>query len=124
MWNDIECREDTVLIDSYSFGEITVDGVQYRSDLIIYPNRVDDAWWRLEGHRLQLDDLRDVPGETVDLVIIGTGAYGMVVVEPEVRKLFREREVPLQVDKTEKACLAYNCSCLGKRVIALLHLTC
>ncbi|MFC2076186.1 Mth938-like domain-containing protein [candidate division KSB1 bacterium] len=112
------------MIDSYSFGEITVDGHRYLSDLIIYPDRVDDAWWRIEGHRLQVDDLRDVPGETADLIVIGTGAYGMVEVEPEVLKLLEERGVPVQIDKTEKACLTYNCSCLGKRVIALLHLTC
>lgn len=112
------------MIDSYRFGEIVVDGVKYQSDLIIYPDRVDDSWWRLEGHRLQLDDLRDAVKEQADLIIIGTGAYGMVKVEEDVLQLFKERKLSVQVSKTEKACLAYNCSCLGKRIIALLHLTC
>ena len=42
------------MIDSYSFGEITVDGTGYRSDVILFPQRVVADWWRESGHRLVL----------------------------------------------------------------------
>jgi len=112
------------VIDSYRFGEIVIDGKKYRSDVVIYPDRVNDSWWRLEGHRLQVRDLGDVLAESPDVVIIGTGAYGMMKVEPEVLELFDRHDIPVHVEKTEKACLTYNCSCQLKRAVAFLHLTC
>jgi hypothetical protein len=38
------------MIDKYSFGSITIDGRTYDTDVIIYPERIDDRWWRKEGH--------------------------------------------------------------------------
>lgn len=46
------------MIESYTFGRMTVNGKHYSADLIIYPNgRLQDSWWRKEGHRLQLADI-------------------------------------------------------------------
>ena len=45
------------MIENYSFGSITIDGKSYRSDLIIYPDHIDDSWWRVEGHKLCLKDI-------------------------------------------------------------------
>ena len=47
-------------IEHYSFGNITIDGQTYTSDVIIYPERVDASWWRKEGHNLQIEDLAGV----------------------------------------------------------------
>ena len=33
-------------VESCSFGEIVIDGKHYSNDVIIYPTRVDDHWWR------------------------------------------------------------------------------
>ena len=49
-------------IEGYSFGSISVDGRRYKSDLIIYPDRVRSDWWRKEGHQLQLEDIRPQTG--------------------------------------------------------------
>ncbi|MEQ8191120.1 MAG: hypothetical protein ABRQ39_24360 [Candidatus Eremiobacterota bacterium] len=46
------------MIDSYDFGTIKISGKTYKSDVIIYPDRVDGKWWRKEGHSLHPDDLR------------------------------------------------------------------
>jgi hypothetical protein len=45
------------MIDKYSFGRITIDSRLYDADVLIYPDRIDDHWWRKQGHRLQLADL-------------------------------------------------------------------
>jgi hypothetical protein len=42
----------------YEFGIIVIDGSEYRSDVIISNDRVQDNWWRKEGHRLALDDIK------------------------------------------------------------------
>jgi hypothetical protein len=46
-----------MMITSYDFGHIIIDGKRYTSDLIVFPDRVKVGWWRKEGHRLQLEDL-------------------------------------------------------------------
>jgi hypothetical protein len=45
------------MIESYDFGVLRIDGKEYHSDVIIYPEsspggcRVDGSWWRKQGHR-------------------------------------------------------------------------
>jgi len=43
-------------IDSYTFVGIVINRKTSTSDVIIYPNRVDAAWWKKEDHPLQLSD--------------------------------------------------------------------
>ena len=45
------------MIESYNFGKITINSKEYHSDLIIYMNRIDDKWWRKEGHNLCIEDI-------------------------------------------------------------------
>lgn len=33
-------------IEHYEFGKITIDGISYFSDIIIYPDHIEDEWWR------------------------------------------------------------------------------
>ena len=44
-------------IDSYEFGRIVVDGRAFSQDIILLPDGIQDSWWRLEGHRLQIPDV-------------------------------------------------------------------
>jgi len=53
----------TSKIEISSFGLIVIDGRQYTSDLMIYPDgQVKDSWWRKSGHSVTIDDI----GELVD----------------------------------------------------------
>ena len=63
-------------IDHYTFGEIAVDGRSFQSDLIIFPDHIQENWWRQTGHRLDRDDLQNVLADKPDLLVIGTGYYG------------------------------------------------
>ena len=111
-------------IDSYSFGSLVVDGRLYTSDVIIYPGRVDPSWWRKEGHRLQMADLADVLSERPEILIIGTGYSGMMVVPRETKDSIRSRGIDIHVATTGKAVELFN-TMQGKRnMIAALHLTC
>ena len=48
------------LINSYQFGLIVINRRRYTRDVIIFPDRVLDGWWRKEGHRLYVEDLKEV----------------------------------------------------------------
>jgi hypothetical protein len=111
-------------IEHYSFGKIVIDGKTYTSDVIIYPGRVDASWWRREGHYLQDVDLTGVIEAKPDILVIGTGYSGAMVVPRETAEFLKARGIEIRVETTQKAVALYND--LGDRgkVIAALHLTC
>jgi hypothetical protein len=112
------------MIDSYDFGHIVIDGKTYTSDVIIYPNKVNDSWWRKEGHELCVDDLEDVLDKKPDVIVVGTGNPGLMKVLPETEKLIKSKGIKLIVQPTKEACQTYNQLSSSQKVIALLHLTC
>jgi hypothetical protein len=112
------------MIDSYEFGEIIVDGKSYTSDVIIYPDRVDDKWWRKDGHKLSVDDVKDIMNAKPELLIVGTGYSGFLEIASRTKHVLETNGVQLLVANTKKACQKYNELSKTKRVVAALHLTC
>jgi len=111
-------------IDSYTFGRIVINGKTYTSDVIIYPNRVDAAWWRKEGHLLQLLDVEKALQAKPDVVVIGTGYAGIMRVPRETRDQISAQGIEVKVERTSKAVEMYNDLQGAGIVIALLHITC
>lgn len=112
------------MIESYSFGFIRVDGEDYRSDVIIYPDHVDDSWWREEGHSLHIDDLTDIVAQRPEVLVVGTGDSELLRVPPQTANYLESKGVELIVERTHDACNTYNNLCKSRKVIAALHLTC
>ena len=96
------------MIGSYDFGQITIEGKRYNSDLIIFPDKVQAGWWRKEGHRLQIDDLREVLEAKPEVLVVGTGYYGAMTVPDETRKRVESEGIELIVQKTAEACKTFN----------------
>ncbi len=111
-------------IDSYRFGEIVINGRKYSSDVIVLPDRVQGSWWRRKGHELNLEDITGVLTESLEVLIIGTGAAGVMKVPPEVRQEVAARGIKLMVEPTSEAVETYNRLCPSQKVVAALHLTC
>lgn len=117
--------EITEMIESYDFGRITVDGRKYTRDLIIFLNRVKDGWWRREGHKLSMHDLKEAVEAKPEVLIIGTGYNGYMDVSSDVREFFASKKIELIIEKTTQACKTYNRLAKSKRrVVAAFHLTC
>jgi len=115
------------LIDSYNFGVIVINGKRYVSDVIVFPERVLAGWWRKEGHRLAIDDLKTVlkTKPKPEILVVGTGYYGFVKVMPEVEQRLTKKGINLVAQPTREACETFNQLLnKGKRVVAALHLTC
>lgn len=111
-------------ITNYSFGRIEIDGKVYTSDVIIYPDRVNPSWWRKEGHLLQPVDLDEVVAAKPSVLIIGTGASGVMEVPPETVRFLETRGISVRVGRTAEAVKLYNTTPKGRPVVAALHLTC
>ncbi len=112
-------------IDAYQFGKITVDGTAYTTDLIVLPQAVKDSWWRKEGHRLHAEDLGDIEAAKPDVLIVGTGFYGRMVVPDETKEYLQARGIEVHALRTSDAVREFNK--LQKKyasIVAALHLTC
>jgi hypothetical protein len=111
-------------IESYSFGEIVIDGQHYSKDVIIYPDHVDGHWWREEGHSLAPEDIWDVLQTPPDVLVIGQGSSSQMDVPYETRRKLHEAGIEIIAEPTERACKTYNRLRARQRVVAALHLTC
>ena len=111
-------------IESYSFGKIVISGKTYTSDVIIYPNGIDAAWWRKEGHLLQLTDVEKALLAKPELLIIGTGYAGVMRVPRETIDKIAAQGIEVKVERTSKAVEIYNASQGARTVVAALHITC
>ena len=96
----------------------------YTSDLIILPNRIDESWWRKTGHRLCLDDLHGILEEEFEVLIVGTGYYGLMKVDEEVKQHAKSKGYDLIIEKTKNAVEQFNILSSHKKTIAAFHLTC
>jgi hypothetical protein len=112
------------IINSYHFGLIVVNGQKYTSDIIIFPDRIRDNWRRKSSHKLRVEDIAEVITENPEVLIVGTGAFGVMKVLPEVVPVVEPKGIKLITEATDKACNTYNQICHSQRVVAALHITC
>ena len=112
------------MIESYKFGQILIDKKIYNSDIIIFKDHISDKWWRREGHNLHIDDIQEVINEKPEIIVIGTGFFGLMKVPPEIKEYLGSIGIKLIVRKTKDACDEYNNLHQDKKVIAAFHLTC
>ena len=113
-------------IEAYSFDKIVIDNKQFQSDVIIYSDRVDDKWWRAEGHNLIISDLPFLPDHQPKILVIGQGKFGFMKISQKFQNYIQENNLDCRIAKTGKAVEIYNnLWSKGERdIIAAFHLTC
>lgn len=112
------------MIESYTFGHMVVNGQEYASDIILFPDKIKDSWWRESGHKVCLKDLKDVFKEEPEVLVIGTGFTGLMRVEEEVKDSAQLKGIELIIEKTKKAVERFNTVASKKKTIGAFHLTC
>ena len=112
-------------IEAYSFGRMIIDGKQYTSDLLIYPDgRVEDAWYRKKGHELSTGDISGLIQAGPEIIIAGTGASGLMKPEKDLEKRLVQKGIRFISLPSIEAVERYNNLSLEKPVGACFHLTC
>ena len=112
------------MIESYSFGRMVVDGQTYTSDLIILPDRILPSWWRKSGHHVCLEDLTDIIPSKLEILVIGTGFFGLMKVDPDISSELKSKEIILITNKTKEAVKKFNNLSTSKKTAGAFHLTC
>lgn len=110
-------------IDGYQFGKMDIEGWRYTKDLILFHDQVSEGWWRKEGHKVWPDDVEKILEKKPRKLIVGTGAYGVMVVTEQAKSLLEENGIELIAEKTSEAWKTYNTH-RGEGVVGAFHLTC
>ena len=112
-------------ITDYRFGHLSTDREAFSRDVVLGPEGVYANWWRMEGHKLQWEDIREfVEKERPEIVVVGQGKFGMMSVSREVKKELAARGIGLIAERTDKAVKKFNELQDKRRVLGAFHLTC
>lgn len=111
-------------IEGYGFGWMKIDGKIYKKDLIIFPDRILDNWWREEGHFLRESDIFEVFLIKPDVLIVGGGYYGYMKVDEKLVDKLKEEGIDFIYGKTKDMVKVFNELVKNKKIVGAFHLTC
>ncbi len=112
-------------VEDYGFGRIVIDGKTYTSDVKIIKDQIVPNWWRKEGHHLYPEDIEDILASDCEVLVVGTGAYGVMKVDPLVQEACARKGIKLEAYKTAEAAKRFNqLAEQGVKVAGAFHLTC
>lgn len=112
-------------ISAYEFGKVQIQGRTYQADVLIFPKRVREGWWRRQGHRVDIADLDEIIAERPHTLIVGTGLYSQLAVPDAVRRYLRSHGIEIEQHSTPEAIRRFNeLETEQSGVAAALHLTC
>lgn len=116
-------------IDSFSFGSIVVDGRKYRKDLIFLPDGTvkqrPGGHWMFGDHNIKKEEIEELSREGAEVAVVGIGTSSKARVAEEAASLTREAKLELLVLPSYEAVEKWNELVeQGKKVAALIHITC
>jgi len=116
-------------IDSFNFGFIVVDGKQYIHDVVILPDGTvkerQASKSRLGSHTISWRDVVGIVNERPEVIIIGTGTSALARLSEDVGINLRRANLNFLVLPSPQAVVRFNeLTGEGKRVAALMHITC
>jgi len=125
------------MIEEYQFGEIVINGKKYTRDVEVRAKKKDSSqkyefeifdWWRKEGHIVDIEDIKQCLEINPQIIVIGTGAYGVAKITKELREFLAEKEIKLISDRTEEAVKTFNILLERQEeidaIVGFFHLTC
>jgi hypothetical protein len=111
------------------FGSITVEGKEYRHDLLVRPNgevlaRANELSKAVYGtsHVISLAEAEHVYQEGVERLIVGTGRFGLTRLSEEADEYLRGRGCRVDLYRNRRAIEAWNQA--EGAVIGLFHVSC
>jgi len=111
------------VIDSYSFGSITINGIKHEDIKIIGEKVID--WQYIKHHTVTIQDITELIDSNPEVIVIGIGVSGLVKVEDGVIKLAEQKNIRLIIKNSAEACKEYNGLVKeNKKVAAIIHSTC
>jgi hypothetical protein len=115
--------KSAVNVEYSKFGEITINGQVYYSDMTVYWN--GKLNYRSKEHVVEFGEFMKILKAEPEIVVIGKGHEGVLKISEEVLRWARSKKVDLYFDRTAKAVDIFNAFAnQGKKVIGIFHVTC
>ncbi|MBU0767990.1 MAG: hypothetical protein KJ687_02700, partial [Proteobacteria bacterium] len=96
------------MIENFSFGNIVVNGITYTNDIKIIRGSVIPNWWRKRGHRVDIEDVRDIIEAKPNILVLGKGKPGMMKSTRSLCEFLKQNDIDLIEEKTSKAIKTFN----------------
>ena len=118
-----------VKVESFSFGSIIVGGKKYRRDLVLLPNGTvkqrKGGFWIFGSHNLKMKEIEELWRAGAEEIVIGTGTSAKVRLSNEAKNYATQAQLQLHTLPSYEAVPKFNhLVYLGKRVAAIIHITC
>jgi len=112
-----------VNIEGTKFGEITINGKPYDSDMTVYWNGKIE--YRTKEHIVEVGELLGILRTEPQVIVIGIGQEGVLKIAPEVNQIAEHKKISVYAEKTGKAIELFNAFAKeGKKVVGIFHVTC
>jgi hypothetical protein len=109
-------------INSFTYGSITIDNVEYGHDVYILPSgKVEE---RPYGHTFTKDQINHISKEKPDVVFVGKGTSGLASLSDDARSLLEKEGIETIEDDTPNIKDKFNDLSKTKKVAAIIHITC
>lgn len=108
-------------IEKMKFGSITINGKEYKEDVIVTNNSVST---KESSHTITKEYVEDILLMNPDVIIIGTGTSGKVKVPKEVRDMVESHNKKMIIGKTPEVINDFNKMKTKNNVVGVFHLTC
>ena len=118
-----------VKIDGFNFGFIVIDGKQYVNDVLILPdgNVLDrnPSMGRTGNHNISRNEIENLCKTEPEVVLLGCGTSWMVRLSESAEKYLQAINLnPIILNSSSVADKYNQLTSEGKRVAALIHVTC
>ena len=112
-----------IALDATSFGSITISGKKYDHDVYVFWDGTVEQ--RVGDHTVPARQMEYIVKKKPEIIVIGTGQFGVVHVPSESEKLAKMHNIEVVKARTPQAIGIFNEAMKqGKRVSAIIHVTC
>ena len=82
-------------------------------------------WWRCSGHRVEVDDVRDILETSPEVLVIGRGQPGLMKASRDLRRYLQAAGIEIVEERTPEAVEIFNhLTAAGRRTAAGFHVGC
>ena len=116
-------------IDSFNFGFIAIDGKQYVNDVLIFPDGSvkdrDPSMRRTGNHKISIEEIEYLCKTQPEIILLGCGTSWMVRLSESAEKYLQDINLnPIMLNSSAVVEKFNQLTEEGKRVAALIHVTC
>ncbi len=116
-------------VNNFEFGSIVVDGKQYAYDVLVLPDGTvrerEASKAKFGSHDIKKGEVEQLAKARAEAIIVGTGTDAMAAVSRDAQAYAKEAKLNLVVLPSSEAIEKLNeLADKGKRVAALIHITC